>query len=230
LFAALVVGLGVYYAVADRLPNVPLWADTFVAAAALIPAAFGLVLLALPLRTWRGVAPVGLAFAVLVAAADAAGLDVLANFAKLAAATALGFWFLGFFERLSWVVLVAAIIPAVDAISVWRGPTQHIVTERPEVFEAFSFAFPVPHFGSFNLGIPDLLFFAVFLAAAARFGLRVVPTWAAMTSSFGVTLGLAIAFDPFDLGGLPALPLLSAGFVAPNADLLWKMWRARDRS
>jgi hypothetical protein len=29
-----------------------------------------------------------------------------------------------------------------------------------------------------------------------------------------------------ELGGLPALPLLSLGFLAPNADILWNRLRA----
>jgi hypothetical protein len=138
----------------------------------------------------------------------------------------MGFWFLNLFERLSWVVLVAAIIPAVDAISVWRGPTNKIVTEKPEVFGALSFAFPVPKDGSFQLGIPDLLFFAVFLGAADRWNLRVGWTWVALTASFGITMALAVWVDPFGLGGLPALPLLSVAFLAANADLLWRDLRS----
>jgi hypothetical protein len=29
----------------------------------------------------------------------------------------------------------------------------------------------------------------------------------------------------FDVGGLPALPLLALGFLLPNADLLWRAVR-----
>jgi hypothetical protein len=227
LGTGLVVGLAVYYAVAGALPDAPLWADVALTAVVLIPAVFALVLLGLPLRHRRGLLAVGIAFGALILAAEAADLDVLANFAKLAGVTAVGFWFLGYFERLSWVVVVAAIIPLVDSISVWRGPTRHIVTEKPEVFGALSFAFPVPDSGSFQLGLPDLLFFSLFLGTAARWALRLIPTWLAMTASFGVTLALAVWVDPFDLGGLPALPLLSLAFLAANADILWREFRGR---
>ena len=55
-----------------------------------------------------------------------------------------------------------------------RGPTNQIVKHHQHVFTTFSFAFPVPgEHAAANLGLPDLLFFALFLAAAARFGLRV---------------------------------------------------------
>jgi hypothetical protein len=40
-----------------------------------------------------------------------------------------------------------------------------------------------------------------------------------MTLSFGATLALAVWRD---LDGLPALPLLSLGFLLANADLLWR--------
>jgi hypothetical protein len=226
---ALVAGLASYYAVAGALPDVPLGADVALTALVLMPAVLALILLVLPLRHWRGVAGVAAAFAALAFAAEAGDLDVLANFAKLAAAAAFGVWFVGYFERLSWVVLVAAITPLVDSLSVWRGPTREIVTDRPEVFGALSFAFPVPDAGSFQLGLPDLLFFSVFLGAAAQWALRVGWTWIAMTASFGATMALAIWVDPFDIGGLPALPLLSIAFLAANADLLWRELRQRPR-
>lgn len=220
--AALLVSLVVYDLLASRLPDLPLWGDVALTALVLMPATFALVWLALPLREARGLALVGLAIAILAAASAAAGLDIASNFAKLAAATALGFWFLGYFERVSWVVLVAAIIPVVDAVSVWRGPTHEIVTERPRVFDALSFSFPVPAEGGFQLGLPDLLFFALFLAAAGRWALRVSWTWAVMVASFGATMALAVSADPFGIGGLPALPLLAIAFLVANADLLWR--------
>jgi hypothetical protein len=43
-----------------------------------------------------------------------------------------------------------------------------------------------------------------------------------MTLSFGATLALAVWAD---LDGLPALPLLSLGFLVANGDLLWKRLR-----
>ncbi len=81
--------------------------------------------------------------------------------------------------------------------------------------------------GSFaRLGPPDILFFGLFLAAAARFRLRVGWTWLAMAASFGTTLALAVWLE---LSGLPALPLLSLGFLIPNADLIWREIRGARR-
>jgi hypothetical protein len=223
LFALLVA----WYAAVRALPDFPLWLDVAVTAGALIPATFALVWLALPWRTAPWTFPAAAAIALVTLVLDRLGFDVAANFGKLAATTLVAWWFLSYFERLSWVVMVAAIIPLVDSISVWRGPTRHIVEERPEVFGALSYAYPVPD-GSFQLGLPDLLFFGLFLGAAARWGLRIAATWVALVASFGLTMALAIYVDPLDLGGLPALPLLSLAFLAANADLLWRRLRRPD--
>jgi hypothetical protein len=223
--AALAAALGTYYAIDSHLWEASLWWDIAWLAFALIPAVFGLVGLALPL--WRGRGPIvlALAFAAVAAGCEVASADIAANFAKLAAVTFFAWWFLTFFEALGWVVTVACIIPFVDGYSVWRGPTRHIVENEHGVFTALSIAFPVPGGGgAANLGLPDVLFFALFLAASVRFGLRVLPTWACMAASVGATMALAVAFD---LAGLPALPLISVGFLLPNADLIWRRLRAR---
>jgi hypothetical protein len=220
-----VAGLGAWYAVVDRLPVPPLWAAVLVVSAVLLPAALAVIWLALPLRARRGILPLAVAFAILALVWSSAGAPALANLAKFAAVVGLGFWFLSYFERVSWVVLVAAAIPLVDALSVWRGPTRHIVTEQPQVFDVLSFTIPVPD-GTFDLGLPDVLFFTLFLGAAARWGLRVGWTWLAMAASFGVTMVLAIWVDPFGIGGLPALPALSLAFLLANGDRLWRQVRA----
>jgi hypothetical protein len=315
-----------YYAFFRHGPNLPTDADVAFVAFLLIPAIFALVWLALPLRHWRGLLGAAVALAVLAVAADRASFDVIANFAKLGAATAIAFWFLRYFESVAWVALVALLIPVVDSYSVWRGPTAHIISERPEVFSALSFSFPLtgerqvflvwrePLDGpttydvlrepggkrndeplrdrdgdrdvgfveaeldadrdyvyrivarsggeatvraeadevndgvqretglvtrdapvdirlesvdsTAKLGLPDLLFFALFLAAADRFGLRRGATWLAMALSFGTTLAGTYWFGT---EGLPALPLLAFGFLLPNVDLLWRSFRTRAR-
>jgi hypothetical protein len=221
LFGALVA----YYELSTHLWHAGIWWAVAWIAFVLMPAVFGLVLIALPLRNARGLLPVGLAFVVLAVVLTAAHWNVFANFARLGATTFIGWWFLGYFEALGWVVLVAAIIPWIDAYSVWRGPTKSIVAHHEHVFNVLSFAFPVPgEHAAANLGVPDLLFFALFLAAAARFGLRVLPTWAAMVALLGATIAITVWLD---LSGLPALPAVALGFLVPNADLLWRRLRGQ---
>ncbi len=221
--AALLGPLIVYYAVSPHLWQAGTWWDIAWIACVLMPAVFGLVLLALPLREARWLLPVGLMFAVVAALMTAVHVNIAANFARLGATTFLGWWFLGFFETLSWVVLVAAIIPWVDAYSVWRGPTKSIVSHHEHVFNVLSFAFPVPgEYAAANLGVPDLLFFALFLGAAARFGLRVCLTWFCLVAALGATIAITVWLN---LNGLPALPGIAIGFLLPNADLIWRRLR-----
>lgn len=217
---ALLAALAAYYFAHGVLPELRRWPDVTFLALVLIPAVFALALLALPLRRWKWTPAAGAAAAALAVVVELLDWEVAGYFCKFAAMTLLGFWFLGLFEALWWAVLVACIVPLVDAYSVWKGPTKHIVEEREEVFITLSVGFPVwGDEGTANLGLPDLFFFAIFLAAAARWGLRVGWTWLAMALSFGTTLAIAVHWA---IGGLPALPLLCVGFVAPNADLLWR--------
>jgi hypothetical protein len=222
--AALLVGLLVYYEVSPHLWHEGTWGDVAWIGLVMMPLVFALVWFALPFRDANWAGYVGGGFALLAVILTALSVDILANFARLGATTFLAFWFLGFFETLGWVVLVAAIIPWVDAYSVWRGPTKTIVTHHEHVFTVLSFAFPVPgrHDGA-NLGIPDLFFFALFLAAAARFHLRVGWTWVGLVLSLAATIALTVWWD---VNGLPALPGIALGFLLPNADLIWRRLRA----
>ena len=251
---AIVVALAAYDSLHARLWNASDWGDVAFIAVVLIPLSFSIIWFLLPLRTARGLLPAGMVpgalgtqtvgsviqtltnmlqrfgvnlppgIGVLAWAFHVAGWNTAENFCKLFGVTFVGFAFLPYFETLSWVVLVALIIPWVDAYSVWRGPTKVIVTHHEHVFTALSYAFPIPgEHTAANLGVPDLLFFSLFLGAAARFRLRTGWTWVALTLSFGVTIAAAVAFK---LAGLPALPLLSLGFLLPNADLLWTRLRA----
>jgi hypothetical protein len=228
-FAGLAALLALYYAFHESLPNTSTWGDVAVISLVLMPAVFGLVYLLLPLWRSREAELLGLALAVAVLAVllRLAGLDTLSDFAKLGATAVAAFWFLNYFEAVSWVVLVACIVPWVDAYSVWRGPTNEIVQHHGHVFNWLAFAFPLP--GEDNearLGVPDLLFFALFLGATARFGLRTRATWVLLVLSFGGTIAIAVLWNK---AGLPALPLLSLAFVGTNADLLWRALRRGER-
>jgi hypothetical protein len=224
--AVLVGALVAWYELYRHLPDVSSAVDVTIVGAAVLPATFALVWLALPLRHARGLLAVAAAVAVLAAALYAADAEVGANFAKLAAASLVAFAFLAYFEQLWWLVSLALLVPLVDAISVWRGPTHHIVTEQPRVFSALSYALPAPGGDYFALGLPDILFFALFLGAAARWSLRVAATWVLMVASLVATIALAVWTDPFGIGGLPALPGISIAFLLANADLLWRRIRA----
>ncbi len=216
--------LAAWSAGAGLLPDVGRWPDVLVVSLLLIPASFLVPQLVLPLADARGLAAIAAALGVLAVLLALADLGALCNVTKLLALTLAGFWFLQLFEALSWVVLVAFVIPWVDAVSVWRGPTDYVVSEQPGLFEQVSYAFRLSgEEGSANIGPPDILFFALFLATALRFGLRVGWTWVGMVGLLSLTVIVTVAFD---VDGLPALPAVSLGFLLPNADLLWKRWRS----
>ncbi len=220
LFVVLLAALvGCYYAWSGELWSASTWWDVAFISLVLVPAVFSFVYLAVPLRTWRGTLPVGLVLILVTWGLEEASLPVLANFCKLGAATLIGFWFISLFETVGLVVFVACLIPWIDAYSVWRGPTSNIVKHHQGVFTSLSFALPIPgEHNAARLGPPDLLFFALFVAAADRFGLRVFWTWLALGLSFGATLAIAVGAN---IDGLPALPGLSIAFLAVNIDLLW---------
>ena len=225
LSAALVA----WYETTPHLGSLSEWRSVAVVAVFLIPAIFGLVFLALPVSggPWEAIAAGALVCVLLAVVLSAVHQPVFSNFAKLAAVTSVGWVFVRLFEELSWAVLVACVIPIIDAYSVWRGPTHTITEHHAAIFTSFSIAFVVPGGNSARLGLPDVFFFAVFLASSARFGLRPFATWLVMVAGLGATI---VATTYWATNGLPALPAISFGFLAPNADLLLKSYRQRPRA
>jgi hypothetical protein len=223
---ALAAALIAWYETAPHLGALALWPSVLIVAIVLMPATCAISWLALPLWNDRRLVYVAAAAAALAVGLSALGFQVVANLAKFVTMTALGWLFLTFFEALSWVALVALIIPWVDAYSVWQGPTKTITEHHAGVFTTLSVAFVVPGGSAARLGLPDILFFSVFLAASVRFRLRPFATWLCMTATLGITMTLTTFWSR---GGLPALPGISLGFLLPNADLIWQRVR-RERA
>jgi hypothetical protein len=223
---AVAAGLLAWDAFAEHLPAVHDRWDVALIALVILPASFVIVWLLLPHAADDRIA-LGVIVAVVGAVLlDLAGLEAAFNVTKLVAYALIGFGFLQLFEALSWVVLVAVIVPWVDVVSVYRGPTRVVVEEEPGIFERIAVSFSLPgEDAAARLGPPDVLFFALFLAGAARFCLRVTATWVSMTAAVSATL---VATYLFDVDGLPALPAVAVGFLVPNADLLWRAARSRD--
>jgi hypothetical protein len=225
------VGLVAFGAVASSLPELSETAAVLVASLLVLPAFTATIWLALPLARIRELvllaagALAGIAWIVLYFA----GLGVASNASKLACFVLVGFWFLSVFEELWWLAIVALLVPWVDIWSVFAGPTRYVTEEQPGFFENVSVALHVPgETATANIGPPDIVFFALFLAAAQRFGLRTGLTWFAMTAFLSQTLVFVYLADS---SGLPALPAVSLGFLISNLDLLWhdvrRAWAAR---
>ncbi len=223
--AVLGAALVAYGAVAEHLWGLPSGLDVAVHSLLVFPAFAAAIWVALPLAR---IPSVQLLVAAAVVALAAFGLTLIgagsaANVSKLACYALLGYWFVSLFEELWWVALVAVLVPWVDVWSVAAGPTRYVVEEQPGFFERISVGFPNPgETATVNIGPPDVIFFALFLAAADRFGLRVGWTWLTMTGFLAATLALVWTWD---VSGLPALPAVCLGFLLPNADLLWRNMR-----
>lgn len=117
-----------------------------------------------------------------------------------------------------WLLLFAGVILAIDAWSVFLGPTRRLVEEAPEALGYF--LLPLPALGgpaaAGGLGVSDLILLTFFAAGAARTGLRLRASFVAM----GVSLVIALAVVSLTSRALPALPFLATAFVAVNADRL----------
>jgi hypothetical protein len=227
-FVALAVAVGTWYAGAPRLPAFHLWPTVAIVSAGVMPGTLLLVLLALPLSRLRVGALLlcALTLGLVAFGYSEAGWRLAENFAKLGAAVFAGWAFLYLFAEVGLVILIAAIIPIVDAVSVFTpgAPTHEIVKHHIAIYNHVAVAFLGPHGVFVQLGPPDIVFYALFLGAAMRFGLRVGWTWLATTGLYAASFPITVATHR---AGLPALPFLSAGFLAANADLLWKAVRKR---
>jgi hypothetical protein len=220
--ATLLTALAVFGTVAEDLPELSDGASVAIAAVFVLPTFMATIWLALPLArlraNWLLVATAVAALAWV--ALYFAGSGILSNLAKLTCFILFGFWFLSLFEFLWWIVLVALIVPWIDIWSVGAGPTKYVTEEKPALFDSVSIEIRLPgETESANIGPPDFVFFALFLAAAQKYRLRTAATWICMTGFLSLTLVLVWAFDS---SGLPALPAVCFGFLLPNADLLWR--------
>jgi len=228
--AFVVVGaaVGTWFVLAPHVAYPGLWPSVVIVAAGVMPATLLLVLVLLPLWPWRWNVAVAVVLALVAFGCTEESWRLAANFAKLWAAVFAGWAFLTVFEELLWVVIVALIIPVVDAISVFspHGPTKQIVAHHRAIYNDVAVAFLVPGGGAAQLGPPDILFYALFLAAAARWKLRPGWTWIATTGMYGLTIVITAGVT---VDGLPALPFLSFGFLVANGDLLWKRLRRAPR-
>ena len=227
VFTAVAVCVVTWSVVAPHVDPVSKWPTIAIASLGVIPMTLVLVLIALPLWPQRWLLPAAVVLVLVALGLWMLGWHLPANFAKLGAAVCVGWAFLWLFERLSWVLLVAVVVPFVDLISVWRGPTQHITAHHFSVYADVAIAFPLPGGGAYSFGPPDILFFALFLGAAARWQLRTTWTWVAMTAMYSSTVVIALNTR---FHGLAGLPFLSFGFLVANGDLLWRAMRRSEDS
>lgn len=154
---------------------------------------------------------------ILVAGMDAAGAgSSVSTFEALAAASA-GI----LIGRALAAPIVAFAIPifvaVVDAWSVASGPTSRLSQEGAR--GAAELTFDIPAWGdapgaASRLGVVDAIFLAMFSVWAARYGLRLRATVAAMVAGLLAAVVLSVTLDR----AVPALPLVAVGYWLVNLD------------
>jgi hypothetical protein len=229
--AALVAAAAVFVAfilVSGHLPVFAFKPDVIVSTAlgvALVGVMVGAAVLGRPApRTMLVLAGAGLACA---ATGSLLAVVPLADLGKIALGAGLGYWLGTSLSQLAAdlrvITVLAVLVGVLDTASVFlpQGPTNLLLTRAPQTIPYFVVAFPTIGYAVRDaysaLGTTDVLFFTLYLAAALGYGLRVRLTLAAMVASFIATVAIAVWSR-----ALPALPLLSAAFLAVNADLLFK--------
>jgi hypothetical protein len=200
------------------LPAPPMRGNIIVSSAIVLSAVAALVWGLLPLSALgRRLPLIALAALPFAVAFVWLGWVPAANVAKIVFAATLGIWIAGELQRLSWVVIVAAVTAVVDIVRVAAGPTKAILDKGPVVVGYFTVAATWAGYSYAEaytgLGTSDVLFFALYLGAARRFRLREGWSAVAMVASFLCTIALAMYWT-----ALPALPLLSVAFLVVNAD------------
>ena len=122
---------------------------------------------------------------------------------------------------------VPLFVAAVDVLSVALGPPARMLDDGTTRVDALSFDLPAwGNAGSAgHLGFSDAFFLSLFAAWAWRLGLRRGATIAGMLLGLVGALALGVALDR----AIPALSLLAAGYLLPNAGRCGGWWRRRAR-
>ncbi len=149
------------------------------------------------------------------------GWEPAANIVKTLAAAGLGYWLAGAITSKGVIVLVAGLSAIVDIASVAAGPTKVLLENAEEAVGYLTVALAWPGYpvGEVHgaLGMADLIFFALYVGAARTLALRSTAT------IVGVAAGIAAAMVAARwVTAMPALPWMAAGFLAVNADLLFR--------
>lgn len=218
-----------YFLLAPALPALPPGEPTVLVGGSLgIVAVAAATLALLPARdTLAGPLLVALGAGLMVAGLNVAGTGPAANVFEALLAAAAGLLLARILGAPAVAVAVPFFVAAIDLYSVLSGPTRRLVDSGGSAVDALSFALPGWGGGlAAQLGVGDAVFLAMFAAWTWRFGLRRRASVAAMVGGLVAALVLSVALDT----AIPALPLLAAGYLLPNADRLLDLLRGRERT
>jgi hypothetical protein len=208
-----------YFAIAPALPDLGDGDGALLVADGIGLLAIGATVATL-LPAWRArtaqLVTLGVA-AVVVAVLNLAGVGALANVPEALAAAAAGLLLAAALATPAVAIAVPLFVAVIDIWSVASGPTSRLVESGRDPVDVLSFDFPAWGGGSAGgLGLTDAVFLAMFAGWAWRFGLRRRATLAGM----GLGLLAALVLSLVTREAIPALPLVAAGYLLPNADRL----------
>ncbi len=151
-FVGFAIAVVAWFILAPYLGAVSDWHAILIVSVGVLPGTLLLVYIALPLSRlrWSMLVLVAVALALVALACSqgsGTGLALTGNFAKLWAAVFAGWAFLYLFADVGLVVLIALLIPIVDAVSVFTpgAPTHEIVKHHIAIYNNVAVAFVGPH-------------------------------------------------------------------------------------
>jgi hypothetical protein len=157
----------------------------------------------------------------------AEGVGAAANVPEALLAAAVGQILARLFTVAASAVAVPLFVAVVDIASVWRGPTARLLEDGTDRVDPLSFDLPAWGDGGSagHLGLSDAIFLSMFAVWTQRYGLRRGATLVGMLLGLLATPVLSVAFDT----AIPALPLIAAGYLLPNADRLGGLLAREER-
>jgi len=155
------------------------------------------------------------------------GVGAATNVPEALLAGALGQILARLFTAAASAVAVPLFVAVVDIASVWNGPTARLVEDGTDRVDPLSFDLPAwGDAGSAgHLGLSDAIFLSMFAVWTQRYDLRRGATLVGMLLGLLATPALSVAFD----ATIPALPLIAAGYLLPNADRIGGLVRREER-
>jgi hypothetical protein len=159
----------------------------------------------------------------LMATLNAAHVGAGANVAEALVAGVTGLLFARFLRPPAYAVTLPLFVALIDAWSVASGPTERLIAGGTAIDDPLSFDLPAWGGGvsAGHLGLSDAVFLAMFAGWAMHHDFRRGATIAGMLCGLVAAIVLGVLLDR----AIPALPLLAAGYLLPNADHVGRLLR-----
>jgi hypothetical protein len=227
--ASVLVVLGVawtYFLVPDLLPALhPADTAQIVSASIAVVLIVAVTVTVATLSDAAVAVPLVLLGAALVAGAmDAAGVGVAATVPETVAYACIGILFGVSLGAPSLVLAIPIFVGGIDAISLLGGTDHTLAAGAIQSGDPLSLDLPEWHTGlaAGRFGLADVVFCGVYATYAWRLNLRFIASAIGMATGLVLAVVLQVVLDT----PIPALAFLGVGFLLPNIDRTWALFRA----